>query len=231
MPDSPFFHTFEITGCAAELRLIDFEGSEAMSELFHFEVTFSAQEPVVFADAVGKPCLLLMGSSDKDVLRPVHGLVARLEEIDIPGGPKRLSSVYRATVVPKPALLQHRRDSRVFQTLTVPDVIKKVLEGAGLTASDDFRLALQGTYTAREYCVQYRESDWDFVSRLCEEEGICYFFEHAESKHVLVFGDSPQAHAAITEPTLLYRTLAGAPEGSKMGVRTSVRAEVKGLST
>jgi type VI secretion system secreted protein VgrG len=112
----------------------------------------------------------------------VHGVVARIEVGD---QGKRLT-FYRATLVPRAWRLLHRHDCRIFQELSVPEIVQRVLQGAGLEAGDDFRLSLQGTYAPREYCVQYRESDWAFVCRLLEEEGIFHFFEHEESRHVLV---------------------------------------------
>src|SRR4051794_29923933 len=85
------------------------------------------------------------------------------------------------TSAPAPA----RNDSRIFQDMAVPAIIEKVLKDGGL-AGADYRLSLTGTHPTREYCVQYRESDLAFISRLMEEEGIFYYFEHSDGKHVLV---------------------------------------------
>ena len=73
----------------------------------------------------------------------------------------------------------------------MPDIVKQIFGEYGFT---DFRFQLSGTYEPREYCVQYRETDFDFVARLLEEEGIFFFFEHEDGKHTLVLADSPRAH-------------------------------------
>ncbi|MEI9971810.1 MAG: type VI secretion system tip protein TssI/VgrG [Ignavibacteriota bacterium] len=89
-------------------------------------------------------------------------------------------------MVPKLWFLSLDADCKIFQNLTVQAIIEQVLQDKGVT---DFSFRLNGTYTARDYCVQYRESSLDFISRLLEEEGIFYFFEHTDTKHTLVFSD------------------------------------------
>jgi type VI secretion system secreted protein VgrG len=89
-------------------------------------------------------------------------------------------------VYPRLWLLTKTQDCRIFQNKSVPDIVKAVLNEHGVTDIDD---ALSGTYAAREYCVQYRETAFDFVSRLLESEGIFYYFVHSESAHTLVLAD------------------------------------------
>src|SRR5262249_26338979 len=98
---------------------------------------------------------------------------------------------YRAELVPKLWLLSRRVQSRVFQRSTVPDILSGVFREWGL---DVRRSLTAGNYPQRDYCVQYQESDLAFVSRLMEDEGIWYYFEHAEKGHTLVLGDVPDAH-------------------------------------
>lgn len=161
--------TFEIQGLGAKTWVARFEGQEAISDLFRFELTLTSDDPhIAFADVIGSPALLTL-DMDQSAPRHVHGIVSRFRQAE--DGKKR--SVYHARLVPKLWRLLHRHDSRVFQALSVPDIIKKVLEGAGLSGSD-YRLSIVGSHPAREYCVQYRESDLAFISRLMEEEGI-YF--------------------------------------------------------
>jgi type VI secretion system secreted protein VgrG len=95
-------------------------------------------------------------------------------------------------------MLTRRHRSRIFQThncsdMTVGGIVKQVLDDAGIS-SDSYRFALSGTYTAREYVVQYRETEMDFISRLMEEEGLFYFFEHTAEGHKMVIADSAVAH-------------------------------------
>src|SRR5262249_39376889 len=81
--------------------------------------------------------------------------------------------------------------SRVFQQITVPDILKKVLKGL------DAKWDLQGRYEPRDYCVQYRESDFAFASRLMEEEGIYYYFAHGDNKLTMIVADKPAGHADL----------------------------------
>lgn len=101
---------------------------------------------------------------------------------------------YEAILRPKLWYLTYTRDCKIFQQKSVPDIIKLVLDDHGIS---DVKKSLSKTYAAREYCVQYNESDFDFISRLMEEEGIYYFFEHAAGKHFLVLADDASAHKPL----------------------------------
>lgn len=206
MPLSDRF-LFEVEGLSQTLRVVRFAGQEGLSELFRFEMIIASEEgALAFDDMIGKPALLTM-RADEGEPRYVHGLVARVRQGDFG---KKLTT-YHLTIVPRAWRLLHRHDCRIFQALTAPDIIKKVLEGAGLAASTDFRFAVQATYVAREYCVQYRESDWAFISRLMEEEGIFYFFKHEADKHVLTLADRPSVHEPIAgESTVKFKPPLGA---------------------
>ncbi|WP_437595837.1 type VI secretion system tip protein TssI/VgrG [Sorangium sp. So ce590] len=196
---------FQVDGLEHELRVTRFEGREGISELFHFDVPVaSSEKDITLTDVVGKTALLTWQVGEQP--RFLHGVVASFEQ-DEEG--KRLTA-YHATVVPDVARLKHRRNSRIFQALSTPEIIEKELRAAGIP-SNGYRSLLSGVYRAREYCVQYRESDFAFLSRLMEEEGISYYFEHDEGGHVLVFADSPSAHASIAgESTLVFRPQLGA---------------------
>src|SRR6266498_1461344 len=90
--------------------------------------------------------------------------------------------------------LTRTTDCRIFQEKTVPDIIKEVFQDHSMAVFDD---GLTGTYARREYCVQYRETDFNFVSRLMEEEGIYYYLEHADGRHVVTLVDSYSGHTAL----------------------------------
>ena len=98
---------------------------------------------------------------------------------------------YRATIVPWLWLLTRTTDCRIFQDKTVPDIIEAVFKHYGFS---DYQLKLTASYPTWEYCVQYRETAFNFVSRLMEQEGIYYYFEHQDGKHTLVLADSISAH-------------------------------------
>jgi len=93
-------------------------------------------------------------------------------------------------------------DCRIFQEKTVPDIIKEVFADHPVAVFED---GLTGKYTKREYCVQYRETDFNFVSRLMEEEGIYYYFDHQDGRHVLKLVDSSSGHKALEhKATIAY---------------------------
>lgn len=94
---------------------------------------------------------------------------------------------YRAKVVPWFALLEQWSDCRIFQGMTVPDILKQVFASAGYA---DYRIELESNHPIRGICTQYRETHFHFASRLMEQEGIAYHFEHAEDKHILVLTDA-----------------------------------------
>ena len=196
-------HTFQIEGLGSELRVMRFDGHEGISQLSHFDVVVAcAENDLAFASAVGKPAVLTFRVGDQP--RYVHGIVSSFEQ----GEEGRKLTAYHITLVPNAWRLQHRRDSRIFQELSTPDILKKVLDKAGIA---DYKIQVSGAYSPREYCVQYRESDWSFLCRLMEEEGIYYYFEHTEDKDVLVIGDVPATHEPIAgAATIPYRASLGA---------------------
>jgi type VI secretion system secreted protein VgrG len=199
-----------------DLRVTAFRGMEGISELFWFTVELcSRRADIDFETVVGKPCVLEIIHSAGS--RYVNGIVRRFErtgEVRRAEGTSEAMTHYRAEVAPYHWLLTKRYKSRIFQQhncddMTVPGIIKKVLEDAGIPG-EKFRFALEYTeYAEREFVVQYRETDFAFISRLMEHEGIFYFFEHTADGHVMVVGDSGVAHAdtpdaaefAFREPT------------------------------
>jgi type VI secretion system secreted protein VgrG len=195
---------FAVNGCPDEMRVVQFSGTEAMSSPFEFHLKLSCEnQSLDFSDVVGKTALLtLVGESAP---RFVHGIVCRFEQVN----ELHRHAIYHASLVPQTWRLRHRHDCRIFQDETTPDILKKVFEKAGIS-SDHFKFSLSNTYEPRNYCVQYRESDWAFVSRLMEEDGIFYYFEHHADKHVLVMGDSVSANQPIPGGELLpFRRPAG----------------------
>jgi type VI secretion system secreted protein VgrG len=121
--------------------------------------------------------------------RLFHGIVSRLSQ----GSRAATTTQYHAEVVPWLWLLTRTTDLRVFQRVTVPDIVRQVLAGTPVQTSFE----LEGTYFARDYCVQYRETDFDFISRLMEDEGIFYFFRHEAGGHELVVADGPRAQSSV----------------------------------
>ena len=203
--------TFEAGELDVEvLRVTSFRGVEGISMLGQFTVELASDDPDVDIDKIvgEKACLTWKGLEET---RWLHGLVAEFEVT----GYGRSLTYYAARIVPKMWLLTRRWQCRIFQDLSTPEILEKVFKGAGLSSGEDYKLGFQRSYTKRTFCVQYRESDMDFVSRLMEEEGIYYWFEHTEDGHVLRLADNSSAH----EPILGESTLAFLPgdEGQTQG--------------
>ena len=201
------------------LLLKSFSGSEQMGRLFHFEVELRSEDhELKFEDVVGEKACVRLDLPTGET-RFFHGHVSRFVQMS----PRATLACYQATIVPWLWFLTRRADCRIFQGMTVPDILKKVFEGAGF---NDFELSLNGTYRTWDFCVQYRETDFNFVSRLMEQEGIYYFFKHEEEKHTLVLADASSAHSPFPGfDTILYR-----PEGqmaSELGDITEWMAEKK----
>ncbi len=162
--------------------------SEALGSLFEMQLELLSEEKAIkFEDIVGKNVTARLSLPDGKV-RYFNGYVSRFYQ----AGQERRLANYIATVVPWLWFLTQTSDCRIFQEKTVPDIIKEVLGDYGFTADLDDRLS--GNYRKWEYCVQYRETAFNFVSRLMQQEGIYYFFEHEDGKHTLVLVDSPAAH-------------------------------------
>jgi len=169
------------------LLLHSFSGHEGMSQLFHFSADFlSENHSISFKDIVGKQVTLQIHHAGDDQ-RHWNGFVSRFACV---GGDNRFS-YYRAEIVPWLWFLTRTADCQTFQQKTIPEIIKKVFQDHGF---QDFQDRTQGSYPQREYVVQYRETAFNFVSRLMEEYGIFYFFEHDQSSHKLIFADKPQVH-------------------------------------
>jgi type VI secretion system secreted protein VgrG len=180
---------------------IKLEGSEAISELYRFTVDLVGevdQSDFGFEDILGKPVKIEIdatGDSGADP-RTIHGVFRWFSQM----GKDDQFVHYQAELVPVAAFLGYTVRSRIFQQKTVPEILKEVFGGV------EFESKVQGAFEPRDYCVQYRESDLDFASRLMEEEGIFYYFSHGQGSAKLVLGNTPQGHSKVPAPDeILYR--------------------------
>ncbi|MBA6064554.1 type VI secretion system Vgr family protein [Pseudomonas mosselii] len=170
-----------------KLILAEMGGSEELGRLFDFELQLTSDDPAIdLNQLLGKPMSLSVQQSVGSS-RHFHGIVARCSQSVDQG---QFAS-YRVTLRPWLWLLTRTSDCRIFQHLSAPQIIKQVFRDLGFS---DFEDLLSRNYREREYCVQYRETSFDFVSRLMEEEGIYYFFRHEQERHVLVLADAYGAH-------------------------------------
>ncbi len=180
------------------LLLQSFEGSEAISELFEFDLTMHSTNHDIALDAlIGEKANIFVKLTDKSE-RVINGVISEFRHTGTflleDGTDSAIFSHYQMKLVPWFWTLTLNRDCRIFQNKNVPDIVREIF---GEHKSAEFEMRLSGNYAAREYCVQYRESDFNFVSRLLEEEGIFYFFEHSHEKHKLILADAPTQFKAL----------------------------------
>ena len=187
------------------LMVIQFSGAEYLSQLFWFEVTVAVKRQLSLAELVKKQCRLTLErvqqdngkTSAKNTLRPedgktpakkkryIHGRVCKLQRVRRDVSAER--TIYRLTLVPEVWPLTRRTDCRIFQGMDVKQVVEQVL-GSTLWASTI--ISSRRRLVPRDYCVQYMESDWDFISRLLEDEGFHYHIDHERAGPVLLISDS-----------------------------------------
>ncbi|HLL82308.1 MAG TPA: type VI secretion system tip protein TssI/VgrG [Longimicrobium sp.] len=177
---------------ADKLVPLAIHGEERISGLFRYTLEMVSDDAELsFDSVVGEGATVTIGLASGGT-RIIHGIVARFTQ----AGTGSRGTVYHAELVPKLWLATLAADCRIYQNQTAPQIIEALLDELTVT---DRRNALTATYTAREYCVQYRETAFQFVTRLMEEEGIFYFFEHADGVHTLVLADDADAHAATPD--------------------------------
>ena len=206
-----------------ELMVLGFEAEEEMSRPFSLVLTL-VPRPEVEVDPtalIGEKAVLVIQLGD-GTARYVNGIVAHVETWEEGKGETRRR--YRARVVPALWKLGHVRRSRIFQNMTIPMIVQGVLSDAEV----EWRDALTATYGIREYCVQYAESDLDFVHRLLEEEGIFYYFEHEQDRHTMVLGDVPSSCQPVPgEERITFREPSKMAPGAEHVDAFSARAEIR----
>ena len=213
----PLPFEFAVVGMGP-LRVLAFQGEEGISKLFRFDVEVAAAPGVDLtqeAELLGASAQLTFKSARP---RIVHGCVARVTALDatVEAGKCR---VFRVRLVPPIWLSKHRVASRVFQDKTIPTLAADrpgVVESlramsVGTQPPDpeqDIVFQVADDYQPREYCVQYRESDWAFTKRIAAEEGLMFYFEHSDDPNgrpKMVFIDRAQAYPALAPlPTVEY---------------------------
>ena len=165
-------------------------GSDELGRLYRYSLQVLSKKPdIAFKDVLGQDLTLEMVLEDGST-RYLHGFVAEFSQDDGVGN----YAAYSAVLVPWLWFLTRTADCRIFQKLSVPDIITQVFQDNGFT---DYEVSLSGNYKPWEFCVQYRETAFNFVSRLLEQEGIYYYFKHQDGKHTLVLTDSFSGHDRI----------------------------------
>lgn len=193
-------------GDVGTFQVMRYRGTESLNQLYRFDLELAVtDETVTLEDIVGKPAVLSVNAGHGETW--FHGIVSRFEATGETAG----QSYYRAELVPAMWLLTQRTNSRIFQDKNVKQIITQVLTDAGM-ASDRFNMdgVPDAAVEKHENCVQYRETDFNFVNRLCEEEGLWYYFEQSKEGHVLKFCAGPAGAVPINgEAALPYRPPSG----------------------
>lgn len=168
------------------LLLEGFTGEEHVSEPFDFKLKMLSEDESVDPQSLLREPLILSIQLPDGSDRQIHGICNRFVQL---GKAEELTS-YEAQIVPWIWFLSLNHDCKIFQEKTVLEILEEVF---GKYELADFENMCVESYDPKEFCVQYRESDLDFVSRLMEEEGIFYFFQHSEEGHKLVLADDRSA--------------------------------------
>lgn len=201
-------HRLKITTPLGDDKLLlrSLQGEESISGLFQFTVELVSEDAAIdFSQIVGKSVTITIdrpGTTEQYI----NGVVGRFAQA---GRDSRLVTYY-ADIHPWLWLLTKVSNSQIFQNKSVPDIVKAMFDDLGFT---DYEDSLTGTYQPREYCVQYQETAFNFVSRLLESEGIFYYFEHDTSSHKLVLADDATAYGALAgmSSVRLWQSMPGAP--------------------
>jgi type VI secretion system secreted protein VgrG len=174
-----------------QLMFRSMHGTEGLSQLFEFEVDLvSPSVSLDMKSVLGKPLSLEILTAGEP--RFLNGQIVRFTMVGKEGGTSRYV-LYRATVRPWLWYLTRTSDCKIFQNKSVVDILEEVFADYNFA----FEKKLSGTYRQWEYCVQYQETDFAFVSRLMEHEGIYYYFKHEKNQHTLVLADDIGAHETL----------------------------------
>ncbi|WP_445374722.1 type VI secretion system Vgr family protein [Photorhabdus tasmaniensis] len=192
------------------VALSKIEGEEHLSQPYSFSVQlYSSADWDKLEPYIGKSLAFRIGEAPN--YRIVHGILTELQQHGFTDG----QFCYQARIEPWLKMLTLTRNLRVYQRISVPDMVCDIFRKRGF---NDVELALKSRYPKLEYCMQYKESDFDFVTRQLEQAGIFYFFRHEEGRHVLVLADHPSTFTHAPLAVLPYQSKIGDQQG--YGLRT-----------
>ncbi len=213
-----------------ELLITGFRGHEEISRLFQFELSLlSHNHSIDFKKVIGGNVTVSI-VLENDEERFFNGIVASFSQSSGNIQGERggvVFSQYRATIVPWFWLLTKTADLRIFQNKSAVDIIEQIFTEKGFS---DYTKKLNGTYHRRTYCVQYRETDFSFINRLLEEEGIAYYFNHENGKHTLVLADASTAYSPCPHHEKIryqHSSVGGVTFGEDMITTLDLRNEIR----
>ncbi|ELV8595189.1 type VI secretion system tip protein VgrG [Vibrio fluvialis] len=204
-------YQFHVEGLEDDTLVVrGFDGQETLSSEringqpchgFRYQLELASRLANLTPDMVVDKIAELTLYRDDVLVQRVNGIVRRFTQ----GDTGHHHTFYSLTLVPALERLSLRHNSRIFQLNTVPEILSILLQEMGI---NDYAFALTRDCAQREFCVQYRETDLDFLHRLAAEEGLVYSFIHEEGKHTLIFSDASESLPKLGEP-IPYNTLAG----------------------
>jgi type VI secretion system secreted protein VgrG len=204
-------------GLPEDVLVIRYEVREAISRPFEIEIELSTADPGFVASAVLRKSALLTLIDAQGGQRLFHGVIDRLDFDYLTG----TRFHFKLRLRPALSALAHRENCRIFQDQSIVDVVKTLFTEAGV---EKVETQLVGTYDPREFVVQYRESELDFVHRLLEDEGIFYFFRHESDGHTLVLADDPGAFVAAEDAPAVSFAMGQGISGEPLSVFSRTRA-------
>ncbi len=197
--------TFLSGGLPPASRVLGFQGVEALSELYQFNINLMVNGPLVDVDAItGEKATLVCSEQVEGGPFRIHGIIASVNVLHA----TEQATVVAVTLVPQLWQLTLTHHSRVFVDETIVDVIEAVLKDAGLS-SEQYELKLSASYPAMEFVCQYQESNFAFISRWMEREGITYYFEQGEEQDKLIITDNRSYHGPLRATPVTYRPALG----------------------
>ncbi|MDP9529399.1 type VI secretion system Vgr family protein [Pseudomonas protegens] len=206
-----------LEGRPHDFQVLGLQGRERISRPFAFDLELVSERSNLDLDALlHTPAFLQLAADGSGI----HGQIQRIAQ----GDRGRRLTHYRITLGPRLAYLGQRINQRIFQHLSVPQIIAQVLEEHGILGND-YHFHLAGPYPEREYCVQYDESDLRFIQRLCEEEGLHYHFQHSREGHRLVFGEDQTVFRKLAP--VAYRQDSGLVASEPVIKRFELRFEAR----
>ncbi|MEL7292105.1 MAG: type VI secretion system tip protein TssI/VgrG [Pseudomonadota bacterium] len=193
-----------VEGLDAEAFVVrEFNGSESLSHHtqadgqlcngYYYDIQLASRNARLTAEDVVDKSVQLNLYRDSVRVKTVHGIARSFSK----GDTGHHHTFYALTLVPALERLSLRQNSRIFQFNTVPEIISILLQEMNI---DDFAFSLKNNHPQREYCVQYRETDLDFLHRIAAEEGMVYSFVFEQGKHTLLFSDSTSCLPTMTTP-------------------------------
>jgi type VI secretion system secreted protein VgrG len=200
--------------------LVSLRGRDSISSYFSYDLELASTDHAIqAADILGTAATIRLDGGT-DLYATVNGIVSRFAEL---GRDARGFSLYRIRVVPSLWFLTRTSDCRIFQEKTVSDIVDAILGEYGIQHKE---WRLNAEHERRDYCVQYRETAYDFICRLLEEEGIFFYFRHDDKKHTVVFSDNNRSLPKCANTRVTISPDVGAPDGiwhweSTYRIRTS----------